>query len=382
LTFSALLIKLTVRDYTTLSRFHELTTEKPLAHCDNNHPGWTRSSGLLAFRSVALALLFFLSAVPARAEQCTFNDSALGTRPLPEQGPTDIRLRLYVNDLVSIHDVEQSFHADVLFRAEWQDPRLRHDGPTACRAAPHQIWTPVMQILNRRSVDRIREPELSVFPDGNVLFLVRSYGEFSFRADLSDFPFDQQELMFSVVSTFGPENVRLVSRPELFALGDQLSVANWSIETEGMRSATQYVAPVDRKLERMDFVLHAQRLTGYYTWQQLLPLVLVVMMTCVVFWVPYEFVPARVGLAATSMLTLIAYRFAMSSVLPPIAYLTRLDVFMIGASVLVFAGLVTTVAVSYFQDRQQGALADTVNNSARWLSPLLLALVAVGAFYS
>ena len=342
----------------------------------------TNPSRIPVIQHILFALLLFLTAVSVRAEQCPFNDSALGARPQQERGPTEIRLRLYVNDLVSIHDVEQSFHADVLFRAEWQDPRLRHDGPTACKAAPHQIWTPVMQILNRRSVDRIREPELSVFPDGSVLFLVRSYGEFSFRADLSSFPFDEQELMFSVVSTYGPENVRLVSAPELFALGDILSVANWSIETGGMRSATQYVAPVDRELERMDFVLHAQRLTGYYTWQQLLPLVLVVMMTCVVFWVPYEFVPARVGLAATSMLTLIAYRFAMSSVLPPIAYLTRLDKFMIGASVLVFAGLVTTVAVSFLQDRQQGALADTVNNNARWLSPLLLALVAAGAFYS
>ena len=53
-------------------------------------------------------------------------------------------------------------------------------------------------------------------------------------------------------------------------------------------------------------------------------------MAWIVFWIPREHVPSRIGLAATSMLTLIAYRFAMSSVLLPIAYLTRLDLFMIG----------------------------------------------------
>jgi hypothetical protein len=243
-----------------------------------------------------------------------------------------------------------------------------------------QIWTPVLQLLNRRSVERIREPELSVFPDGNVLFLVRSFGNFSFRADLSDFPFDQQELSFNIVSTYESDKVRLITRPELLGLSEQLSVANWDIELQGTRNQTLYIAPVDKHLERLDLILGATRLSGYYTWQQLLPLLLIVMMTWVVFWIPLEVIPSRVGLAATSMLTLIAYRFAMSSVLPPIAYLTRLDIFMIGASVLVFAGLATTVAVSYIFDQKNEELATRVNRSARWLSPLFLVLLTVLAF--
>jgi hypothetical protein len=318
----------------------------------------------------------------ALAEQCQFDDPQLGARPLPSEGPTEVTLRLYVNDITSIHDVDQSFIADVLFRAEWYDPRLRHGNPVACRADMDQIWTPVLQLLNRRSVNQIREPELAVAPDGNVLFLVRSFGEFSFRADLSDFPFDQQELSFNIVSTYNSDDVRLITSAEMLGLGEELSVANWNITLQGTRSLAQYIAPVDRYLERMDLVLSAKRLTGYYTWQQLLPLLLVVMMTWVVFWIPQEFVPPRVGLAATSMLTLIAYRFAMSSVLPPIAYLTRLDIFMIGASVLVFAGLATTVAVSYIHSKNNIELADKVNRHARWLSPLFLALLAVIAFYA
>ena len=87
-----------------------------------------------------------------------------------------------------------------MFRAEWHDSRLRHENPVPCRAALDQIWTPELQLLNLRSVKRIREPELSVFPDGSVRFLVRSLGDFSFRANLSDFPFDKQELSFNIVS--------------------------------------------------------------------------------------------------------------------------------------------------------------------------------------
>lgn len=328
-----------------------------------------------------IALLLLLTAGTVLADPCAWPEQGLTSRPTPDKGPTDVTLRLYVNDIISIQDARQSFTADVFFRADWQDSRLTHPGPDPCVAAPGQIWTPSLQLINRRVLDSIKAPEFLVAPSGAVTMVVRSYGEFSFRADLSDFPFDQQELTFNIVSSYGKGDVRLLTGPELMGMAEALSVANWTIQMAGSRSLTEYVQPVDKYLVRLDMVLRAKRLTGYYTWQQLLPLFLVVMMTWVVFWIPQEHVAPRVGLAATAMLTLIAYRFAMSAVLPPIAYLTRLDVFIIGASILIYASLATTVAVSYIFSRHNEELAHRVNRSARWLSPLLLAVVAAGAFY-
>jgi hypothetical protein len=71
----------------------------------------------------------------------------------------------------------------------------------------------------------------------------------------------------------------------------------------------------------------------------------------------------------------------MSSVLPPIAYLTRLDVFMIGSSVLVFLALAAAVAVTYIGDQHNMELANRVNRAARWMSPLGLLLVSIYAFF-
>jgi hypothetical protein len=332
---------------------------------------------LRAFFTVVL--LFF--AKSALANQCDWGDADLNGRPLADKGPTEVSLRMYVLDITSIHDVDQSFVGDVFFRAEWSDPRLTHQGVEPCAADLTRVWTPVLQLLNRRQVDRIREPQMLVSPNGDVAFILRSYGDFSFRADLTDFPFDQQQLGFQVVSTYGEEDVRLVSNPEMVGMAERLSVANWTVNVSDIRSSTHYVPPVDKHLARLDIMMKAERRAGYYTWQQILPLFLVVMMTWVVFWIPHDYVPPRVGLAATAMLTLIAYRFAMSSVLPPIAYLTRLDVFIVGASILVYAGLATTVSVSYIYERDNEALANMINRTARWLSPLLLVIVAVYAFY-
>jgi hypothetical protein len=288
---------------------------------------------------------------------------------------------MYVNDIVAIDDANQSFTADVMFRADWRDPRLVHPGPEACRATPLAVWTPDLQLLNLRSVQRLRDPELTVTTDGVVTYLLRSFGDFSFHARLSDFPFDEQELGFYIVSTLGKNEVRLQTAPDLIDVAVELSVANWQVSIDGVRQHLQYIAPVDRYMPRMDVVLRAKRNTGYYTWQQILPMILVIMMTWIVFWIPCEFVPPRVGLAATAMLTLIAYRFAMSTVLPPIAYLTRMDVFVVGASVIVFLGLTATVAVSYIFEHRNEKLGNAVNRAARWLLPSMLVVVVAVAFY-
>jgi hypothetical protein len=318
----------------------------------------------------------------AYAEECVLSEGGLTSRPERAGGPTEVTIRMYVNDIVAIDDANQSFTADVMFRADWQDPRLAHPEPEPCRAAPGQIWTPELQLLNLRIVQRLREPELIVSPDGAATYLLRSFGDFSFHARLSDFPFDEQELGFYIVSTLGNDEVHLQTGSDLVDIESELSVPNWQITIDGIRQHVQYIAPVDRYMPRMDIVLRAKRDSGYYTWQQILPMILVIMMTWIVFWIPCEFVPPRVGLAATAVLTLIAYRFAMSSVLPPIAYLTRMDLFVVGASVLVFLGLTATVAVSYIFENHDEKLGYSVNRAARWLLPSMLFVVATIAFYA
>ena len=314
------------------------------------------------------------------AEDCSFAEHDLNAPPKIGTNAVEVEIHLYLNDLVDIHDSQQSFESDVFVRAEWMDSRLAHGGMTACIAAPHQIWTPELKLLNRRHIDRADPPVLSVAPDGRVTKAVRAFGEFTFREDLSDFPFDHQELYYTLVSSYKVEDVRISARPEHLGSAEYFSVSNWDVQLDGARSGEYYVAPLDRSLSRLDIVFQAQRLTGFYTWQLLLPLFLVVMMTWTVFWIPREFVPPRVGLVATSMLTLIAYRFAMASILPPIAYLTRLDKFMVASSVLVFGALAATVAVTYLDGHGQTVHATRLNRASRWLAPLLFMLVSAKVF--
>jgi gmma-aminobutyric acid receptor subunit gamma len=318
----------------------------------------------------------------ALSGRCELTGEELLVRPLAGAGPTPVYVHTYTNDIVAIRDADQSFSADVFLRVEWRDPRLAHGGSAPCSVELTDIWWPELQVMNRRTIQNARTPEPLVAADGTVSLLLRGFGDFSFDADLSNFPFDTQRLQLDIMSIYGDEEIDFVYDPARITLSPKLSVPNFTVQVAGIEERADHVASTQRKHARLLISMDAVRLTGFYTWQQFVPLLLVVLMAWIVFWIPREHVPSRIGLAATSMLTLIAYRFAMSSVLPPIAYLTRFDKFIIGASILVFLSLCTAVAVTYTMDRVSEPLADSINTTARIATPLLLILLAVFTFFA
>ena len=265
-------------------------------------------------RLTGVLLLLLFAATTVTADECILNGQGLTTPPAVEAGPTALMVRVYVIDIIEIADAEQSFTADVFLRVEWDDPRLKHSGPGACFISIARVWHPRLQVLNRRIVENVMPRDLEVTPGGRVIQVKRGFGKFSFRADYTQFPFDEQELEFNIQSAYGEDQIEFVVQPDLIAIADNLTTANWQIELAKHRVFSKYLAATERHHAGLDIVMHAKRRTGYYTWQELLPLFLVVMMSWVIFWIPREFVPPRIGLAATAMLTLMAYRFAVSKV--------------------------------------------------------------------
>ena len=100
--------------------------------------------------------------------------SSLACRPPTGDAPVEVDVQLYMSDLTEIHDARQSFVADLFARVHWLDPRLAHGGPQPCNVAETDIWTPELQLLNRRDLERVRVPPLSVTSEGMVTRAVRA----------------------------------------------------------------------------------------------------------------------------------------------------------------------------------------------------------------
>jgi len=89
---------------------------------------------------------------------------------------------------------------------------------------------------------------------------------------------------------------------------------------------------------------------------------------------------AQIGVATSSMLTLIAYRFILGNLLPRISYLTELDYFILGSTILVFLALIEVVIASSLANAGRGERARRLDGGARLAFPLSYALLVIVVF--
>jgi len=98
-----------------------------------------------------------------------------------------------------------------------------------------------------------------------------------------------------------------------------------------------------------------------------------------VFWLDPSLAGTQIGVATTSMLTLIAYRFTIDGYIPKVAYLTRLDSFILSSTILVFVALVLAVLTSYLAANDERSRAMRIERHCRCLSSHVLVQLRVMA---
>ena len=127
------------------------------------------------------------------------------------------------------------------------------------------------------------------------------------------------------------------------------------------------------------FEFSAKRQVEYYFLKVIMPLFLIVMMSWVVFWIDPKNSGTQIGLSSTSMLTLIAYRFAIDTQVPKVPYTTRIDEFVLMGTVIVFIALIQAVITSMFAQSNKVNLAGKVDVISRIIFPVLF---FTGAFFT
>jgi len=324
-------------------------------------------------RSLAIAACLFCHPI------CVAEDLKL--RPGPVDTPTEVAIGLYVIDVIDILQVTQSMEIDFVLHVSWHDPRLAVEGGESRVFGMTDVWFPAPIVANERRLLTRKMPEfIAADPEGNMLYRQRFVGEVSAPVDLRDFPLDRQKFGIRIVLPFPKDQIRLVSNEARTGRAARLTVPGWEID-EGAVVRDYYFYPADaRNLPMYTFGFEARRLTGYYVWKVLLPLLLIVCMSWTAFWMDREQFAPRLGVATTSMLTLIAYWFVLGNLLPRLPYLTRLDHFLIGSTMLVFLALVQTVSMSYWQRTGRKSRARVLDQTARILFPCIYLAVVLTAF--
>ena len=314
------------------------------------------------------------------AATVTGSEELTGTRPGVEGQPLTISGTLFLLDVSKIDGADQSFTADVFMMLQWRDERLASAAKGMRRLPLKSVWEPRVQIINQRRIWKTFPEEVDVSPDGVVVYRQRYYGQFASALDLRDFPLDRHRFELQlVVPGYGPEEIEIVPNIEDFGDGrsPEMTVPDWSVGPFELRTAPYAVIPGGREISGLEGAFEARRHLGFYIGKAFVSVAIIVFMSWVVFWLGPQHVGPRLSVSVTSMLTLVAYRFLLGQSLPPVSYLTRLDYFLLGATILVFVALIQVALTSAMSERR----AASINRNSRWGFPVVFVILIAWSFW-
>jgi hypothetical protein len=334
---------------------------------------------------LSLVSLLALLTLPAHGAEM----AAVIDRPGADNGPTQVSIGIWIIDINSIDSAQQSFTAEVAVVLRWKDSRLAHTGKGVVRHSLEQIWHPRAVIVNETSSVTRKFPDfVEVEADGTVIYRQRYAGAFTQPMRLRSFPFDRQTFRLQLVAVrYRPNEVQFVPDQDWIENGlkqaggiaPSITLPDWTIENWNTKSLSYALAP-GFEYSGYAFEFTAARDVQHYILKVILPLVLIVIMSWAVFWIDPSTSNSQISVAVTSMLTLIAYRYAVDTQVPRLPYMTRIDLFFLVSTLLVFFSLIEVLVTTILDNRQQTEKAKKIDRYCRVIVPVIFTIASVAIF--
>ncbi len=305
------------------------------------------------------------------------------TPPTRDGEKIPVQVVLQVINLSDINEVAQRFRVVAYLRAGWKDPRLAFTPKAAWETfrvyRPDEVWTPHFDFANGVTPHSASDVTLRVFPDGTVKYYERSSAELSNSFHLRRFPFDRQRLEILIHPSISETG--LVNFAGAGDGGPSISVeqrvysslAEWAIVGIGA-SAEQIPAFGADTISQMRFTIEIQRKYSFYLWKIFLPLLLMVILSWTVFWIDTSELSSQVTISVTTILTVIAFAFAISNSLPKVPYLTFIDVFFLACYVFVFITAIELTLVHLAGRSKNDRLGMSIRRFSRIVLPVLFVI--------
>ena len=267
--------------------------------------------------------------------------------------------------------------ANLILVLRWHDPSLAHQGRDSIEKDLKDIWHPRLQVLNQQRLVKTFAESVEISPDGEVIYHQRLWGSFSQPLELRDFPFDKQRFEIQLGNiNFGSQKFNLMISPES-GISESLSIPDWEVLQWKFTAEDLRFGNESTRLSGMVFSVEAKRDTNYFKYKVILPLVMIVMMSWLVFWIDPSMAASQISVAVTAMLTMIAYRFALAGMLPRLPFLTTLDFFVMASTIMVFFAMVEVVYTTYLSTSNRPERAQMIDRKARWIAPLIYLVLTI-----
>lgn len=270
------------------------------------------------------------------------------TAPAPARadgGPEKVTIGVYVNDVQDITLASNSFIADIYLWLRWRDPKL---DPVAS-----------IEAMNPYGGDGVKLEKLferpQDMPDGSKYMAFRGQGSFGTKMDLQRYPFDVQTLTLEFEDAdfnaskleYVPDSTPVAIDPDMAIPGyivgsPRLTIVEHQYPTNFGDISTKSAA----RYSRVTVTLPVKRQVLPLTVKIMLPIVIVILLTSLIYVLPARLEEARAGIAVTAMLTLMALQWTVTSNLPDVGYLMMIDVIYIVSMFYILIAMAYSVFAS------------------------------------
>jgi hypothetical protein len=131
---------------------------------------------------------------------------------------------------------------------------------------------------------------------------------------------------------------------------------------------------------RVIFEVRAKRLPGYYEWQVLFPLLIIILASFSIFWIK-EF-GSQIGVGFTLMLTVVAFNFYSASILPKLPYNTFIEYVIIVGYIFIFLGILAVIINHRINGEENKEHKIPLLKHFRYAFPLAYAIIMIVLYLS
>jgi len=284
--------------------------------------------------------------------------------PPPSNGqPLKVYVGLYFLNLAALDEINQQFKFTGDLFARWKDPRLAFissPGEQFRRYNPADVWRPILQIDNGVEPRNRGAAIVLAAPDGTAIYIENFTATLSTDLDFRSFPFDLQTMQVVIHPLVSQsDGIELVPDAHRTGLSREpyTSLPLWRLVGLSFQKQAEIFNEAGLQLSTIEFDVDLQRNFEYYVWRIFLPMFLMVAISWTVLWISPADLNNQILVALTTVLTLVAFSFSVSIVIPPVPYLTYYDAFFLNSYffVLIVLGELMIVNVNHSRHGEESA---------------------------
>jgi len=332
-------------------------------------------------------ILFLLVAIVLYACETDGLASVVGSEPTPAR-PMVVRVGLVIRNLIAIDDAKENWQVSGLLSAKWTVPSLRfrpRERGQLYRDLPTNMWKPEFEFTNEETPTHFHFVDLYAKPDGTVAYTQTFNATLSSSVNLRRFPFDSQ-VMPLVVQASGDDIDRTILRPDRqgSALSNRayVALAQWVPLSLTVSSGT--VAGSASQAKDVEFGLKVRRNPKSYILKFIVPLLLLVIISWITFWLSHEEFKTKDQLqsAIATLLIIVAFNITASAVLPRTEYVTYIDALLFTCFIFVVISIATIVGTHLLQINHSEQRALLVRRLAGFVLPVSFVIAQAVLFFA